>query len=128
MLLTVGGLLPALAVLANQEPGDALVVSKATSAGEPTTEHDLAVVSFEKLFDREVASVDTAAFSFEIVNQGLSGDTANWRIFSNNTTPDTGDDITIGSGDALLASGSLSRRGREAYRGTPPGPTQETMR
>ena len=109
ILLTVGGLLPALAVLANQEPGGELVVSKATSASESTAEHDLTVVSFEKLFDREVASVDTAAFSFEIVNQGLSGDTANWRIFSNNTTPDTGDDITIASGDTLLASGfSLS--------------------
>jgi len=111
-LSAVGSLLPALVVLADHhEPGGGLVVEKAVSVNAPTEDNDLAVVSFEKLFAGTIISGDTAAFSFEIVNQGKLPNTASWKMVSNNTTSDTGDDITVASGDTLLDSGFSVKTG-----------------
>ena len=111
VLLALAAVLPALVALAGQGPvGDELVIG-ATAVPQATQDHDLAVASFDKLFTGTVISGDTIAFSFEIVNQGRLQDTAAWRLTSDNTTPETGDDITIASGDAVLASGFSLRTG-----------------
>ena len=113
-LLGFGGLfgLSAVVLAGHGGPHDELVVQEILPAAEPTEDHDLAVVSFNKLFVGTVISGDSLAFSFEIVNQGRLEDTASWSIVSDNaTTGDTGDDITIASGDADLASGFSIRTG-----------------
>ena len=111
ILMALAVLTPALVVLAGQRPPDDELVLAATAVVVPTEDHDLAVASFEKLFTGSVISGDTVAFSFEIVNQGLQQDTARWQLVSNNATAETADDITIASGDALLASGFSLRTG-----------------
>ncbi len=113
-LLGFGGLfgLSAVVLAGHGGPHDELVVQEVLPAAEPTEDHDLAVVSFNKLFVGTVISGDSLAFSFEIVNQGRLEDRASWSIVSDNTTTgDTGDDITIASGDADLASGFSIRTG-----------------
>ena len=113
-LLGFGGLfgLSAVVLAGHGGPHGEVLVQEALPAVEPTEDHDLAVISFEKLFVGTVISGDTLAFSFEIVNQDLLPDRAGWSIGSDNaTTGDTGDDITIASGDADLASGFSLRTG-----------------
>ncbi len=106
ILLALGGLLPALVVLADRhEPPQGYVVEEVTSVGESAEDHDLVVVSFGKLFDGEVKLGDTAALSFEIVNLGRLPNTGDWTVLSDNATPDTGDDVTVASGTVLLPSG-----------------------
>ena len=111
ILLALAVLTPALVVLAGQRPPDDELVVSGTAVAVPTEDHDLAVASFEKLFTGSVISGDTVAFSFEIVNQGRQQDTARWRLVSNNATAETADDITIASGDVLLASGFSLKTG-----------------
>ena len=111
VLFAVAAVLPALVALAGQgSAGDELVIG-ATAVPQATQDHDLAMASFEKLFTISVISGDTVSFSFEIVNQGRLQDTAAWRLASDNATADTADDITVASGDALLASGFSLRTG-----------------
>ena len=111
ILLALAGLTPTLVVLAGQRPPDDELVVSATAVAVPTEDHDLAVVSFGKLFAGSAIRGDTVAFSFEIVNQGLMEDIASWEIVSNNTTTATGDDIAIASGDAGLLSGFSLKTG-----------------
>ena len=111
VLFALAAVLPALVALAGQGPtGDELVIG-AAAVPQAAQDHDLAVATFEKLFTGSVISGDTVAFSFEIVNQGLQQDTARWQLVSNNATAETADEITIASGDALLASGFSLRTG-----------------
>ena len=112
LLLALGGLVPAAMALADQgKPGDVVVVSEAAGGAEFTADHDLAVASFGKLFTGTIISGDAASFAFQIVNQGLQPDTATWSIVSNNTTPDTADDILIALGSSPLPSGFSIKSG-----------------
>ena len=110
-LVAVGALIQAAVALAGQEEPDSGLVVEAAGAAVPTEAHDLAVVSFDRLFALNVISGETAAFSFEIANQGLNQNIASWKIVSDNATPGSGDDIIIASGDALLASGFSLKTG-----------------
>ena len=77
----------------------------------PSTDHDLAVTSFGKLFLGNPILGDTVAFSFEVVNQGAAANTADWSIVSDNTTPGTADDIVIAAGSSPLPSGFSLKTG-----------------